>query len=130
MSIPPFATIKDISPPLDEERPTPVWNAIYLLKPWYLEARNTTANFARDVAPTNTSAGIINIGSSLISINAPTDTKNNATNISLIGVVRILVTECVLDSAISTPAKKAPTATDMPNKLEMYANPKARPKTA
>jgi hypothetical protein len=38
ISIPPFATIKDISPPLEEERLTPVSNAVVLLKPWYLES--------------------------------------------------------------------------------------------
>src|SRR5215210_1574119 len=87
-------------------------------------------NFASDVTPTNTNDGIINTGISLTSIKAPTDTKNNATNISLIGVVNMLVTAWDFDSAIKTPAKKAPIATDIPNRFEIYANPKARPKTA
>src|SRR6476659_5430594 len=87
-------------------------------------------NFANEVTPTKTNEGTINTGINLISINAPTDTKNKATNISLIGVVRILVTAWDLDSAINTPAKNAPTATDIPNRFEIYANPKARPKTA
>ncbi len=37
ISIPPFATIKDISQPREDERMTPVSNAVFLLKPWYLE---------------------------------------------------------------------------------------------
>ena len=44
----------------------------------------------------------------------PTDTKNIAPNISLIGVAKILVTACNFDSAIRTPAKKAPVATEIP----------------
>ena len=92
ISIPPFATISDISPPLDEERLIPARNAVFLLNPWDLELRNTMANFARDVIPTKTSDGIINTGIKLISNSAPTDTKKMATNMSLIGVVMMLVT--------------------------------------
>ena len=130
ISIPPFATIKDISPPREDERLVPVWNAIFLLKPWDLALRNTIINLDKDVIPIKTSDGMINTGIRLMSISAPTDTKNRATNISLIGVVRMLVTAWDFDSAIKTPAKKAPTATDIPNRFEIYANPNARPKTA
>ena len=49
------------------------------------------------------------------SINAPTDTKNKAANISLIGVASTLETACDFDSAINTPAKKAPAATEIPS---------------
>lgn len=47
-----------------------------------------------------------------MSISAPTDTKNKAANISLIGVANTLETACDFDSAINTPAKKAPAATE------------------
>lgn len=83
-----------------------------------------------EVTPTNNSAGIMNTGIKLISISVPTETKNKATNISLMGVVKMLVTACDLDSAINTPAKKAPTVTEIPSKFETYAKPKARPRTA
>ncbi len=59
-------------------------------------------------------AGTINIGISEISINAPKDTKDRAANMSLIGVTSTFVTECTFESAISTPAKNAPVATEIP----------------
>ncbi|CAN5591048.1 hypothetical protein BH23THE1_BH23THE1_34630 [soil metagenome] len=93
------------------------------------EARNTIANFTTEVTPTSNSAGIMNTGIKLISIKTPTETKNKATNISLMGVVKMLVTACDFDSAINTPAKKAPAATEIPSKFETYAKPKARPRT-
>jgi hypothetical protein len=56
----------------------------------------------------------MNAGSNVIFIKAPTDTKNSAANISLIGVASTFVTACTFDSAINTPAKNAPAATEMP----------------
>ena len=75
-------------------------------------------------------AGIIKIGSCLISIKAPTETKNIAANISLIGSARTFVTECTFDSAISTPAKNAPVATEIPISNAINDKPKATPRTA
>ena len=57
----------------------------------------------------------MNIGMSLKSINAPTDTKNNAAKISLTGVAKTLVTACDLDYEIKNNKKKAPAATEMPS---------------
>lgn len=65
--------------------------------------------------PIRINVGTLNSGTSLRSISAPTETKNNAAKISLTGVAKTLVTACDLDSAIRTPAKNAPTATDIPN---------------
>lgn len=50
-----------------------------------------------------------------ISINIPTDTKNNAENKSLNGTVITLAREELFDSATKTPAKKATVAVDNPN---------------
>ena len=52
-----------------------------------------------------------------MSIKAPTDTKKIATNISFIGLDRILETSADFDSATSTPARNAPIATDKPTML-------------
>ena len=49
-----------------------------------------------------------------MSIKAPTDTKKIATNMSLIGLDKILETSDDFDSATQTPAKNAPIATDKP----------------
>ena len=67
-------------------------------------------------------------GKSDTSINAPTDTKNKAANISLIGVARTLETECDFDLAINTPAKKAPAATDIPSWYAILDRPKTKAK--
>jgi len=50
----------------------------------------------------------------VISINAPTETKKIATNMSLIGLDKIFDTSADFDSAIKTPAKNAPIATESP----------------
>jgi hypothetical protein len=57
-------------------------------------ATYTVKNFAARDTTINTKAGTMNSGRRVISINAPTDTKNKAANISLIGVARTLETEC------------------------------------
>ena len=72
-------------------------------------------NFAAIETAINTNAGIMNRGIQLKSTNAPTETKNNAAKISLTGVVNTIVIEWDFDSAIKTPAKKAPAATEIPN---------------
>jgi hypothetical protein len=59
-------------------------------------------------------AGTIKIGINEISIRAPIEIKNMAPNISLRGIVIILATDALLDSATNTPARKAPVATDKP----------------
>jgi hypothetical protein len=59
-------------------------------------------------------AGTIKIGINEISIKAPTEIKNMAPNISLRGIVTILATDALMDSATNTPARKAPVATDKP----------------
>ena len=59
-------------------------------------------------------AGTIKAGISDISISAPMEIKNKAANISLNGVVITLATDALLASAIRTPAKNAPVATDNP----------------
>ena len=92
-SEPPFAATRASSPP-EEDKPKPVLKAVTMLRPWDLDARNTVKNFADMEIPTKTNAGNMNAGSNVIFINAPTDTKNNAANISLIGVASTFVTEC------------------------------------
>jgi hypothetical protein len=57
-------------------------------------------------------AGTIKIGINKISIRASTEIKNMAPNIPLRGIVTILATDALLDSAANTPARKAPVATD------------------
>lgn len=59
-------------------------------------------------------AGIKKIGINEISIRAPNEIKNTAPNIILRGIVTILATDALLDSATNTPARKAPIATDKP----------------
>jgi hypothetical protein len=59
-------------------------------------------------------------GKSDTSINAPTDIKNKAANISLIGVASTLETACDFDSAINTPAKKH--LLNLRNGIEQWMN--------
>src|SRR5215475_801848 len=113
ISVPPLATTKANSPP-EDDNPKLVFNEVELLNPCAFADMKTVRNLATMDITTNIITGSIKIGRSRISISAPTETKNNAANISLIGVARTLVTECTLDSAISTPAKNAPVATDIP----------------
>src|ERR687885_1221696 len=91
-STPPLATTKASSPP-DDDRPNPVLSEVCRLIPCVLDDKNTVKNFAAIDTPINTKAGTMNIARRRISINAPTDTKNIAANISLIGVAITLVTE-------------------------------------
>ena len=113
-SIPPFATTSASSPP-EQDNPIPALRDDNLLKPCDLPAKYTVMNFATSDTAINIRAGTMNSGKSEISINAPTDTKNKAANMSLIGVANTLETACDFDSAINTPAKKAPAATDIPS---------------
>ena len=113
VSTPPFATTSANSPP-DEDNPNAAFMDVVELNPWDFDEINTVRNLAAIETITKIEAGIININNNDISISAPTDTKNNAPNISLIGVAKILVTAWTFDSAIRTPAKKAPVATDIP----------------
>src|SRR5215212_5513658 len=111
-STPPLATTKASSPP-DDDRPNAALSEVRRLIPCFLDDKNTVKNFAVIDITINTKAGTINVAKRRISINAPTDTKNIAANISLIGVAITLVTEWTFDSAINTPAKNAPVATDI-----------------
>ena len=129
ISVPPLATTKANSPP-EEDKPKPVLNAVNVLKPCSLADIKTVRNFATIDTTTKTTTGTMKIGKSLMSISAPTETKNKAANISRIGVARTFVTEWTLDSAISTPAKKAPVATDMPISYATNDKPNATPRTA
>ena len=112
-SLPPFATTSASSPP-DEDKPNPVLSDVSLLKPWYFVAKKTVKNFATRDTATKTRAGTMKSARRVISIKVPTDTKNKAANISLSGVAKTLVTACDFDTAINTPAKKAPAATEIP----------------
>jgi hypothetical protein len=112
-SIPPFATTSASSPP-EEDKPNAALSDVSLLKPWYFVAKKTVKNLAARDTATKTRAGTMKSRRRVTSIKAPTDTKNKAANISLSGVAKTLVTECDFDSAINTPAKKAPAATEIP----------------
>ncbi len=92
-SVPPFATTSANSPP-EEDKPNPALRDVSLPKPWYFVAKKTVKNLAARDTATKTRAGTMNSGRRVISINAPTDTKNKAANISLIGVAKTLETEC------------------------------------
>jgi hypothetical protein len=89
----PLATTKASSPP-DDDRPNAALSEVrILLTPCTLDDKNTVKDFAAIDTSINTKAGTMNIARRRISINAPTDTKNIAANISLIGVAMTLVTE-------------------------------------
>src|SRR6476619_382118 len=121
--LPPFAITKANSPP-EEDNPIAERKDIILSIFWSLADTNTVANFATII---KTIAGIIKSGINLKSIRAPTDTKNNAAKISLTGVDKTEAIACDFDSAINTPAKKAPAATEIPNSNAKKAIPKAKP---
>lgn len=72
-------------------------------------------NFAVIESTININTGIMNLGMSEKSINAPADTKNNAAKMSLTGLAKTLITARDLDPETRTPAKNAPAATDIPN---------------
>ena len=91
-STPPLATTKASSPP-DDDKPNPVLIEFLILMPCTLDDKNTVKNFAAIDTNISTRAGTMNVPRRRISINAPTDTKNIAANISLIGVAITLVTE-------------------------------------
>jgi hypothetical protein len=55
-------------------------------------------------------AGIMKIGIYDISIRASIEMKNTAANIPLRGIVTILATDALLDSATNTPARKVPSS--------------------
>lgn len=75
----------------------------------------TIKNLETKEARIRIAAGSMNTGISEISIRAPIEMKNRAPNMSLRGIVAILATDALLGSATSTPARKAPVATDRPN---------------
>ncbi len=129
ISVPPLATTNANSPP-EEANPKPVLSAVNVLNPCVLADIKTVRNFATKDITTNTITGTMKIGRSRMSISAPTETKNKAANISRIGVARTFVTECTLDSAINTPAKNAPVATDIPSSYATKDKPNATPRTA
>src|SRR5919202_1181542 len=91
-STPPLATTNASSPP-DDDRPNAALSEVRRLIPCVLEDKSTVKNFAAIDTSINTRAGTMNVAKRRISINAPTDTKNIAANISLIGVAITLVTE-------------------------------------
>jgi hypothetical protein len=70
-------------------------------------------------------AGTMNAGISDTFMSAPIDMKNSAANISRKGIVIILATAALLLSATSTPARNAPTTTDIPSPFAINDNPKA-----
>ena len=72
--------------------------------------------------------GTMKTGINDTSINAPIEIKNMAANSSRIGVVNTLAALALFDSAINTPAKKAPVATDRPSRLAAKDKPTASPK--
>ena len=113
-SWPPFPTISDISPRA-EDKPSPVLTAVVLLYPALIKTGVTiTILDAKDVM-ISIRAGIINMGIFDMSISAPTDTKNNAPNMSRRGTVITRAIAALFDSATSTPAKNAPMTGDSPS---------------
>lgn len=60
---------------------------------WYLVDTNTVANLAPIETKINSTDGIIKSEINLKSINAPTDTKNNAAKVSLTGADKADETE-------------------------------------
>lgn len=91
VSAPPFATTSASSPP-DEDKPKAAFIEVAELNRCDFDERNTVRNLAEIETITKIEAGIINTTNNDMSISAPTDTKNIAPNISLIGVAKILVT--------------------------------------
>src|SRR5215204_5700198 len=91
VSTPPFATTSANSPP-DDDKPNAAFIEVTELNLSDFAEINTVRNLAAIETTTKIEAGIININNNDMSISAPTDTKNNAPNISLIGVAKILVT--------------------------------------
>ncbi len=70
---------------------------------------------------------MINSGIFDTSTRAPIDTKNNAANTSLRGIVMTRAIPALLDSATSTPARNAPITGDNPSSMATKDKPKARP---
>lgn len=128
-SEPPFAVTRASSPP-DDDNPNPALSEVDLLKRCILVEAHTVRNLAEEETSTNTIAGSMNNGINEMSISAPTEMKNNAANMSRIGVDITLVTRRILDSAINTPAKNAPVATEIPSLKAITDKPKATPRTA
>lgn len=127
VSCPTLATTKDNSP-LAADIPIPVLRAVvfpYLAKD---STPLTIASFEDKETAMRIKAGTIKAGISDISISAPMEIKNKAANISLNGVVITLATDALLASAIRTPAKNAPVATDNPTDLARNDKKKATPR--
>ena len=91
-STPPLATTSASSPP-EEDRPNADLSEVNRLIFCALDAITTVRNLAAIDTIISISAGTMNIGRTLISIKAPTDTKNIAANISFNGVAKTFVTE-------------------------------------
>jgi len=106
-SAPPLATTSASSPP-EEDRPNADLSEVTRLIFCVLAAIVTVKNLATMDTIISIREGIMNVGRTLKSIKAPTETKNIAANMSFNGVANILVTEWTFDSAINTPAKNAP----------------------
>src|SRR5678815_2046675 len=86
---------------------------------------NTRRNFTAKAVSINTITGTMYDGISEIFTNAPIDTKNNAENTSLNGIVITFATVALLDSATKTPAKNAPITTDKPKIPVSYTHLRA-----
>src|ERR671910_1522407 len=125
-SCPPFAITKDISP-FAVANPKPTFNMSILSTLDFANTANTRRNFTAKAVSINTITGTMYNGISEIFTNAPIDTKNNAENTSLNGIVITFATVALLDSATKTPAKNAPITTDKPKILAMKDRPKASP---
>jgi hypothetical protein len=122
-----LATTNDSSP-FAEAIPSAVLKDVILSYFALLSRATTIKNLEAKEVKISSIAGIIKKGIKDTSINAPIEIKNIAANTSRIGVVITLATLALFDSATNTPAKKAPVATDRPNRLAPKDNPTASPK--
>jgi hypothetical protein len=127
MSCPALTTTKDNSP-LAADIPIPVLRAVVF--PYLAIDRIplTKMNFEETDTAIRMRPGIKKNGTSDMSMSAPMEIKNNAANISLKGVVITRATEELFASAIRTPAKNAPVATESPIDLAKNERKKARPR--
>ena len=124
-SCPPFTTTSDNSPFADAI-PSPVLSAIVLSILVLTRMPVTIKNLEANEARMRIAAGTMKSGIRDISIRAPIEIKNIAANMSRSGIVTILATDALLDSATNTPARKAPVATDKTHPWATIDYPKAR----
>jgi hypothetical protein len=123
---PTCATTNDSSP-LADDIASPVLRDVSLSYFEVIRRILTIRNFEANEIRININAGTMKKGIRDTSINAPIDIKNIAANISLNGTVITRDTCALLDSAINTPARNAPVATDNSRYEARKDNPKAKP---